>query len=248
MSLKTDFTRAAIALTVTALFFAYTTSKIERCNEPQAKKAIKKERSINSSNNYKLNDSTFNATRSETINYYQVLQLLIKVAEDFKPYEYKCSAGVKTRGHGLTKPEVVSYNKRNNTDIEWTDIDNVHTSTIIIQDILEERFQRIRTRYDFLDAPTTFALISLSYNAGPNILKSPSIQHGLAMYQRTQGKDRESLSKALLLFSYAKVKGKKKWLRGLNNRRKIEIKLLQRDFSPKDLDRLKIIVKNQEKA
>ena len=197
-----------------------------------------------------LSDSAFDATRVITIRNYQILSLLVKTLEDYKAVEYRCAAGHLTIGNGITPEELIDLNKtkKYSPPIRWKDLKhNRALNDLVLRDIFDLRLKYLREHEPYLDAPAAFACVSFSFNTGKNIYDSPSIRAGLNEFRDSKGKDRTSLANAMRKFVYARVKGKLTYLQGLANRREMEIKLLMKDFSEKDLDDLKVIVAKQYK-
>lgn len=179
-----------------------------------------------------VNDSVFNTTRNKVINYYTVLVYLIKSNEGYANSIYKCPAGVPTIGWGFTKAELESLNKEFNTKLTWEEILNGDHEEIL-KKVIESRFNKLRLKYNYLDAPTIYSLLSFTFNLGSDVLNNRSISNGLKAILRTGNKT--ILANAMLKYTKAHTKKGFVELEGLKTRRGVEVKLLLEDISPKDI-------------
>lgn len=198
-----------------------------------------------------LTDKEFDATRKVEFTYYEVVKLLIKSIEDYKPTTYYCAANHKTIGWGITPEELETLNRemKYNPRIEWSDLkNNIRNNEIVLKDLVDLRFNKLKARLPYLDSPALCAMVSLSYNAGEHIDNFPAIKHGLKKYRETRGKNRTALANAFRKFVWAETKpGVLEKLKGLERRRSMEVKLLTEDISMKTFKELKSIVAKQYK-
>ena len=219
--------------TVVGIIFCFVFLKCNKETEDTSK--------IENSNPVVMSDSIYNYSRNDNINYYTVLMLLVKCKEGYAEGEYRCVAGVRTRGWGITKGELETLNKKYHfkPPIKWTDIDNKEMADSVLRAVLEMRCSEIKKRYHFLDAPAVFALTSFVYNLGPGVLENATIKNGLAKYKKG---NKLPLANAFLIYSKAKVRGRYVVLDGLRQRRELEKALLLHDFSPYKVEQLRKLV------
>ena len=170
---------------------------------------------------------------------YSTLCFLIKSSEGYSDEVYRCSAGVKTRGWGITKIEIAELNKQFGTNYKWRDLNNIDANNKIIKDCIQYRYNIIIKEYPFLDKSTAYGLVSFTYNVGINTLKSKSIRKGLNHYKNTG--DKSKLVNAMHKYVYVKNRKSK----GLVKRRILETKLVYNTLSQEDKDYLQkdVIIK-----
>lgn len=164
---------------------------------------------------------------------YSTLCFLIKSSEGYSDEVYRCSAGVKTRGWGITKVEIVELNKKLGTNYKWSDLNNIESNNKIIRDCIQYRYDKIIKEYPYLDKPTAYGLVSFTYNLGLGALKSKSIRRGLNHLKNTG--DKSMLISAMNKYVYIKNKKSK----GLIKRRTLETKLISNELSKVDSETLR---------
>lgn len=199
-----------------------------------------------------LSIDEFNDTRNFTISYYTVVSLLIKLNEGLALEGYRCPAGVRTIGWGITQDELNELNKyyKFNRAIRLDDLTTVPICDSVFKLSVAMRYKRLYDTYLVngkcqLDAPTLFALVSFEYNVGN--LNGSSIQSGIEHLVKTG--DKSKLEQAIKKYNKAEVDGKMVTLPGLVKRREWEVKLLLQDFSQKDYLELreKVVAKYNNK-
>ncbi len=141
---------------------------------------------------------------------------LIKFHEGFKSKSYICPAGKKSIGYGFRY-----INKNTLTKKESDSILNIR------YDKLSGDLDKY-IKNDSLNDYQKHALISLTYNIGINNFKKSTL------LKRINKNELHLVDKEILKWKYAKVKGKKKVLKGLKKRRMKELDLW--NTNPEDID------------
>jgi lysozyme len=142
---------------------------------------------------------------------------IIKKSEGFRTKSYICPAGKRSIGYGFR------YIKKSNITKKESD------------SILSLRYNDLSLKLDkyikndCLNDYQKHALVSLTYNIGINNFKRSTL------LKHINKNDLHLVDKEFLKWRYAKVKGKKKVLKGLKIRRKNELKLW--NTSPKDMEK-----------
>jgi GH24 family phage-related lysozyme (muramidase) len=171
--------------------------------------------------------------KEENHELYSTLCFLIKSTEGYSDEVYKCPAGVKTRGWGITKVEIVELNKKLGTNYKWRDLNNIHTNNKIIKDCIQYRYNKIIEEYPFLDKSTTYGLVSFTYNLGMGKLRDKSIKKALNHLKNTG--DKSKLINAMNKYVYVNNRKSK----GLIKRRILETKLIANKLSKQESHNLK---------
>lgn len=193
---------------------------------------------------FKAHTEKFPVIKQENPELYSTLCFLIKSSEGYSDEVYRCSAGVKTRGWGITKVEIIELNKKLGTNYKWKDLNNIHSNNKIIKDCIQYRYNKIIQEYPFLDKSTTYGLVSFTYNLGMGKLKDKSIKKGLIHLKKTG--DKSMLINAMNKYVYIKNRKSK----GLVKRRILEAKLITNKLTDKDKNVLKeeVILKSKIRA
>lgn len=145
---------------------------------------------------------------------YEIFCWTIKKHEGFSQKVYRCSANKKTVGWGFTNIKSVK---------------NIHDADLIFQKIVVNLFRQVSKEYPNLSYLQKAAIVSLYYNTGDlNKIKNSGFSRKLQKRQ---------LSQAIIRFKqWCKCTVNKKTItiKGLQNRRGFESKLLDNSFTMKD--------------
>lgn len=150
---------------------------------------------------------------------YEIACWTIKKHEGFRQKAYKCSANKRTVGWGFTSV------KR---------INNIHEADIIFKQIVTNLFKEVNKAYPDLSYLQKAAIVSLYYNTGSLVkIKNSKFSQQLTL---------KDIPKATVRFKkWCKVVINKKviTIKGLENRRTYEAKLLNNAFTMQDYIDLK---------
>jgi hypothetical protein len=170
-----------------------------------------KEKTVSSS---KKNE-TFTSTEK-----YQIICWVIKRAEGYRSYNYRCEAKKKTTGWGFTHVKHVK---------------DIHHADKIFHDTINPLFEIVKKEYPSLTYMQQGVIVSLIYNTGDlSSIKKSNFAKSLV---------KNNTDKALNSFlKWNKIKVKKGVYvvsKGLKNRRNYEAKLLTNSFTREDYNKLK---------
>lgn len=159
-----------------------------------------------------------------TTQQYEISCWTIKRAENYSSHTYKCSAGKRTVGWGFTNISKVR---------------NIHHADEIFRDIRNSLFKQVDKVYPKLTYLQKAAIVSLYYNTG-NLQKIKSSSFSKALQEKDNKKAVNSFKK------WCKITINKKviTIKGLQNRRSYESKLLDGSFTMKDYVALKKEITN----
>lgn len=160
------------------------------------------------------NKEIFNSTQQ-----YEISCWIIKKSEGYSDKSYRCSAGKLTTGWGFCHVKSVK---------------NIHHADIIFRDLRNKLFKQVQKEYPKLSYLKQSAILSLYYNTGNlNKIKNSGFSKAL---------EDKNIDEAVLKFKSwckIKIKGKTIIIKGLQNRRNYESKLLSDNFTMEDYLKLK---------
>jgi len=155
---------------------------------------------------------------------YQISCWVIKLGEGYSATSYKCSAGKTTCGYGFTNVKSVK---------------DIHHADKIFQKIVLKLFKQVNKAYPTLSYMQKIAIISLVYNTG-SLEKIKNSGFSKALVANNKKEAIKKFSK----WCCVKVNGKTIVIKGLQNRREFESKLLNDNFTMNDYLALKKQISN----